>query len=248
MRVDLNSDVGESYGNFKVGEDATLIPLISSANIACGFHAGDYDIMSETIALCIEHQVKIGAHIGFYDLHGFGRRKQVITEKSLKALVSYQLGALYGICTLQQAKIHHVKLHGALYNQVAESEALSRAYVECVKAFDESLILYVLSGSITEKVCEALSMRYYSEVFYDRNYTAAGTLVSRELSDAMLTDLHYAGQRIISLLKTGELKAHTGESIKLKADTICIHGDQPNAAEHASFLRTQLTESGVEIV
>ncbi len=248
MKVDLNSDVGESFGRFKVGEDSALIPLITSANIACGFHAGDYDIMSETVALCIKHQVKIGAHIGFYDLHGFGRRKQVITEKSLEALVAYQLGALYGVCTLHQAKLNHVKLHGALYNQVAESEALSRAYVESVKAFDASLTLYVLSGSITEKVCEALSMQYYSEVFYDRNYTSVGTLVSRECPEAMLTDIHYAGQRIISLLKTGELKAYTGETIKLKADTICIHGDQPNAAEHASFLRNHLIENGVDFI
>ncbi|GAB6106219.1 LamB/YcsF family protein [Fusibacter bizertensis] len=246
-KIDLNADVGESFGEFKVGEDDRLIPIITSANIACGLHAGDYRIMDQTVALCKKYDVKIGAHIGFNDIFGFGRRQLPVGALELKQLVSYQLGALYGVCKLHGVEINHVKLHGALYNTVANDLELSSVLIRTIKQFNDAIKLYGLSGSENERASKLLDHPFYAEVFSDRAYQSNGQLVSRSKSNAMITNTELIANRMINLVKTGKITAEDGETITLKADTICIHGDQPDAADKALKLKNALITAGVVI-
>lgn len=245
--IDLNADVGESFGHYKIGDDAHLIPLITSANIACGLHAGDYRIIEETVDLCIKHSVKIGAHIGFADLAGFGRRMLPIDNRELKSLVTYQIGVMLGFCHSKGARLNHVKLHGALYNLVAESPSLSQTLVETIRSIDKKIILYGLAGSSNETVANDMKHPFYAEVFSDRAYRSDGSLVPRTSSNAMIEDLNEANLRMVSLIKNGYLKAITGEVVNLRADTICIHGDKPDASFHAMSLRQALESAGIQI-
>lgn len=247
FKVDLNADVGESYGDFIVGEDDRLIPIITSANIACGLHAGDYKIMDHTVKLCKKYGVKIGAHIGFNDIFGFGRRSFPIDSNELEMLISYQLGALMGVCKINDAKINHVKLHGALYNIVANDLNLSRTLILTVRRFDASIKIYSLSRSETEKAAFLLDHPFYAEVFSDRAYQSDGQLVSRNKNNALINDAEIIVKRMIHLIKTGQISAENGDMITLKADTICIHGDRIGAAVKADKLKSALVESGIEV-
>lgn len=245
--IDLNADVGESFGHYKIGDDSQLIPLITSANIACGLHAGDYRIIEKTVDLCIKHSVKIGAHIGFADVAGFGRRMLPIDNDELKSLVTYQIGVMLGFCLSKGVRLNHVKLHGALYNIVAESHSLSQTLVETIRSIDEEIIWYGLAGSSNETVAKEMKHPFYSEVFSDRAYRSDGSLVPRTNPNAMIEDLNEANLRMISLIKNGSLKTFTGEVIHLHADTICIHGDKVDASLHALSLRRALEAAGIQI-
>lgn len=247
-RIDLNADVGESFGEFNVGEDDRLIPVITSANIACGLHAGDYRVMDKTVLLCKTHGVKIGAHIGYSDIFGFGRRILPITASELSQLAIYQLGALSGICKMHDVKINHVKLHGALYNVVANDFELSKALIETLIKFDSSIKLYGLSGSENEKAAKLYNHPFYAEVFSDRAYQSNGQLVSRLNSNALITDEKIINHRMINLIKSGKIESDNGEMITLKADTICIHGDKIGAANSAISLKSALIEAGIKIL
>ena len=245
--IDLNADVGESFGHYTIGDDARLIPLITSANIACGLHAGDYRTVDEAVELCIKYKVKIGAHIGFADLAGFGRRVLPIDNLELKSLVTYQIGVMLGFCRSKGVKLNHVKLHGALYNIVAESPSLSQTLVETIRSVDEEIIWYGLAGSSNEIVAKELNHPFYAEVFSDRAYRTDGSLVPRTNPNAMIEDLDEANLRMVSLIKNGSIKTITGELIHLHADTICIHGDKADASLHAQSLRLALEAAGIQI-
>ena len=189
MQIDLNCDLGEAFGNYSFGGDKDIIPLITSANIACGFHAGDENVMNETIQLAKENNVGIGAHPGLPDLQGFGRRKMDIKPKEIYNLVVYQLGALNGFCKIHGARINHVKPHGALYNMGAKNKEIAQAIAQAVYDFDKSVVLVGLSNTLLISEAEALGLRTASEVFADRRYEDDGQLVSRQESDATITNL-----------------------------------------------------------
>lgn len=235
--MDINCDLGESFGAWKMGNDAAIMPYISSANIACGFHAGDYSTMLETIALCQNHGVHIGAHPSFPDLQGFGRRKMQLKPSEIYALVLYQMGALDAMIRAKGGKLHHVKPHGALYNQAAEEIEIAEAIISAVKDFDAQLILYGLSGSILIEIAKQKGLTTKSEVFADRAYTQDGLLADRRLEGAVLTDEHIVKRQIMHLIEGLPIETIEQKTIRLKAETICIHGDGSRALEVAKWVK-----------
>jgi len=245
--VDLNADVGESYGHYTIGDDENLIPYLTSANIACGLHAGDPSTIAKAVLLCVDHGVKIGAHIGFSDIQGFGRRLLPIDSASLRELVIYQMGVMLGFCQAYGTKLNHVKLHGALYNKVAESYSLSKTLIETIRSIDSSVILYGLSGSSNELAARDLDHPFYAEVFSDRAYRIDGSLVPRTENGAMIHSPEVASQKMVHLIKSGQMITLSGEAIDLRVDTICLHGDKPDVIEHVQILRTALENEGIVI-
>ena len=238
--VDLNSDLGESFGAYTIGLDKEVIAQISSANVACGYHAGDPLVMAETARLCREASVAFGAHPGFPDLMGFGRRNMACSPKEVKAYMSYQLGALYAFAKAAGLTLQHVKPHGALYNMAAKDAALARAIAEAVAEFDDKLILLGLANSF-------LISESASEVFADRAYQADGSLVPRSKEGAVIHDKQLAIARTVRMVKEGKVTAITGEDVPLRADSICVHGDNPSAVEFVREIRKTLTEEGIRI-
>jgi 5-oxoprolinase (ATP-hydrolysing) subunit A len=245
--IDLNSDMGESYGVYSLGHDEALLDYVSSANVACGFHAGDPRIMGQTVALAVEKGVSLGAHPGFPDLVGFGRREMRVNADEVTTDVLYQLGALEALGRAAGLPLRHVKPHGALYNQAARDGRLARAVVEAVVLYDRELILVGLPGSEVEAAAAAAGVRYAREAFADRAYNADGTLASRRLTGALVTDPAEVARRAVRMVTQGRVTSIDGKEIELAPDTICIHGDTPGAVELARTVRATLEASGVAI-
>ncbi len=246
-KVDLNSDLGESFGAYTIGLDKEVIAHISSANVACGYHAGDPLVMDATVAAAKEAGVAVGAHPGYPDLIGFGRRNIACSPKDAKAYVKYQLGALQAFCRANGVKMQHCKPHGALYNQAAKDPLLAQAIAEAVAEVDPDLILLGLANSFLISEAEKAGLRTASEVFADRAYQADGSLVPRSKPGAVIHDKDEAIARTVRMVKEGKVTAITGEEVPLKADSICVHGDNPSAVEFVKNIRARLTEEGVII-
>lgn len=247
LQIDLNCDLGESFGVYRLGMDEQVIPHISSANVACGFHASDPLTMAHTVALCREHGVHVGAHPGFPDLLGFGRRNLQVSPEEAKAYVQYQLGALQAFCQSQGLTLQHVKPHGALYNMAGKDYALARAICEGVKEVNPDLILLVLSGSQMQKAAEDLGLTAAREVFADRAYEEDGSLVARTKPGAMITDEDLAVNRVIGMIRDGSVQAVTGRWIPIQADSVCVHGDGPRALQFVQRLRQALAAEGIAV-
>ena len=239
--------MGESFGAWTMGSDEALLDLVSSANIACGFHAGDPATMQRTVQCAVAKGVALGAHPSLPDLQGFGRRSMSITPGEARELILYQVGALGAFAKAAGARLHHVKPHGALYNMAAKDSSLAAALAGAVRDFDPSLILVGLSGSELIKAAQEIGLRCASEVFADRGYEADGSLSPRSLPGAMITDENLAVARVLRMVIEGRVESRTGPDVALKAETICIHGDQPHALAFARRLRGALEESGVEV-
>jgi len=246
-RVDLNSDLGESFGAYKMGCDELVMPLVSSANVACGFHASDPLVMEKTVAMAAESGIAIGAHPGYPDLMGFGRRNMTVSAEEAKAYVKYQLGALDAFCRGKGVSLQHVKPHGALYNMAGKDYNLAKAICEAVAEYDEKLIVLALSGSELVKAAKDMGLRVASEVFADRAYEEDGSLVNRKKPGAMIEDEELAVSRVIRMIKEQTVTAITGKDIAIKADSICVHGDGPKALAFVEKIRTALSEEGIEI-
>ena len=247
IKVDLNCDMGESFGNYVCGMDADVAPHISSANVACGFHASDPLVMEKTVALCAKNGVSIGAHPGFPDLVGFGRRQMQVSADELRAMVVYQVGALKAFCEAAGARLRHVKPHGAMYNMAGKDEQMARAICEGVYAVDPSLILLGLSGSKLIAAARKIGLRAAKEVFADRAYEEDGSLVARTKPGAMITDEEEAIARVVSMVKNHVVKTTTGKEIELAADSICLHGDSPKTVRFAEKISAVLKAAGVTI-
>ena len=247
MRIDLNSDLGESFGPWPMGQDAVLMDSISSANVACGFHAGDPGTMRATIALAREKGVAIGAHPGFQDLAGFGRREMKATPAEVEDLVLYQVSALAGMASAQGVRLQHVKAHGALYNMACRDRALAEAIARAVAALDRSLILFGLPNSELLRAGQAAGLRVAAEVFADRAYDPDGSLTSRAKPGSVIHDTQNVVDRAIKMVRDHKVIAVGGSTIALQADTICLHGDTPGAAEHARVLRKGLESAGISV-
>lgn len=248
MRIDLNSDLGESFGPWPMGQDAALMDSITSANVACGFHAGDPGAMRATIALAREKGVAIGAHPGFQDLVGFGRREIKASSAEVHDLVLYQVSALAGMAAAQGLRLQHVKAHGALYNMACRDRALADAIAQAVASFDRSLILFGLPNSALLRAGEAAGLKVAAEVFADRAYDPDGSLTSRSTPGSVIHDTPAVVQRAIKMVKDKHVVAVDGSTIALQADTICLHGDTPGAAEHARAVRKGLEASGIDVI
>jgi UPF0271 protein len=248
--IDLNSDVGESFGTYKLGMDEDVIPLISSANIACGFHAGDPAVMRKTVALARTHGVGLGAHPGLPDLVGFGRRNMDVTPEEIKDFVTYQIGALQAVAGLQGARLQHVKPHGALYNMAVKNPAIWDAVADVMARLDERLILFVLAGSDRrelEAVGRRRGIRIAFEFFADRAYNTDGSLVSRQLPGAVIHDSDVVAAKVLKLVSAGKVTTIEGSEIELKAETICVHGDNPKALALVKKIRETLNGAGVAV-
>lgn len=245
--IDINCDMGESFGAWTLGDDAAILPHVTSANVACGFHAGDPGTMRRTIELALANGVAVGAHPGLPDLAGFGRRTIDVTAEETFDLVAYQVGALAGIAAACGTRLRHVKAHGALYNMAGTRRDLAGAIAGAVKAVDASLVLFALAGSEVTRAGREAGLRIAEEVFADRRYTAAGTLVSRREPGAVIADSRDAVRQAVRMAREGVVAANDGSEIQLHADTICVHGDTPNAATHARELRAALTAAGIEV-
>lgn len=247
MRIDLNSDLGESFGPWPMGDDAALMASISSANVACGFHAGDPGTMRATVALAKASGVAIGAHPGFPDLVGFGRREIQVTPQEVEDFVIYQVAALAGIAAGQGVRLQHVKAHGALYNLACRERALADAIARAVAAIDKKLILFGLPNSELIKAGEHAGLPVAAEVFADRAYEADGSLASRQKAGSVIHDPAAVVARAITMLRERRVVALDGSVIGLEADTICLHGDTPGAADLARAVRAGLEAAGVTV-
>ena len=246
-QVDLNCDMGESFGAYQMGTDRQIMPLVSSANIACGFHAGDPSVMSQTLAGAAAQGVAIGAHPGLPDLVGFGRRNMQVSTQEAYDMVVYQVGALAGFAKVADVSLHHVKPHGALYNMAAKDKALADAIARAVRDIDDSLVLYGLAGSELIRAGKAAGLRVASEVFADRSYQADGSLTPRSQPNALLESDEEAVQQVLTMVTEKRVQAVTGEWVALEADTICIHGDGAHALSFANKVKAALLRAGVEI-
>lgn len=246
-KVDLNCDLGESFGRYMLGLDEQVIPLISSANIACGYHASDPLIMEKTVRLARENGVSIGAHTGFPDLMGFGRRNMAVSPEEAKAYTKYQMGALMGFCKAEGVKLAHVKPHGAFYNMAAKDYVLAHAICEGIREIDSSVKLLGLSGSEMIRAAQDTGLAYGQEVFADRAYEEDGTLVNRRKPGAMITDEEEAIRRVIRMVKEGCVTAITGREVPIQADSVCVHGDGEKALAFVQKIRHALENEGILI-
>lgn len=247
FKVDLNCDMGESFGAYQMGNDAEILEFVSSANIACGFHAGDPSTMRRTVRLALEKGVGIGAHPGTPDLVGFGRRTMALSPEEAHDLVVYQIGALDAFVRAEGGAMQHVKPHGALYNMAAQDVRMSEAIAEAVYQVNPELILFGLSGSELIRAGEKAGLRTASEVFSDRTYGPDGSLTDRRQKNALLTDPEEAIAQVVRMVKEGKVRATDGTDVDLKADTICIHGDGVTALDFARRISEQLPTEGVEV-
>ena len=246
-QIDLNCDLGESFGNYKIGMDEEVIPLISSANVSCGYHASDPIVMQKTIAMTKKFGTAVGAHPGFPDLMGFGRRNLSVSPAEAKAYTLYQLGALDAFCITQGVKLQHVKPHGALYNMAAKDYELARGICEAIYEFDKDLIVLALSGGQLIRAGQDIGLRTALEFFSDRAYEEDGTLVNRRKEGAVITDENEALARVVRMIKENKLTAITGKDISIKADSVCVHGDGVKALEFVKKIREKLTDEQIAI-
>lgn len=247
MKVDLNSDMGEGFGPWTMGDDAGLLDVITSANIACGFHAGDPDVMARVMRQAQAKGVGIGAHPGFHDLQGFGRRRLRLSAEELGNMVAYQLGAAQGVARSQGAQVRHLKLHGALANMASEDPEIARACYRAALAVDPEIVLVVLAGTPMQQVARDLGAAWAGEIFADRAYNEDATLVDRSQPGAVLHDAAQVGARIETMLRAGAIITASGKQIPCRIDTICVHGDSPGAVAMARALRDHLGAAGIEV-
>jgi UPF0271 protein len=247
MRVDLNGDVGEAASGGPAGQDPALMPHITSANVACGFHAGDPGVMRATVALAREHGVAVGAHPGFPDPKGFGRRELQFSPRNVEDFVAYQVGALAAIAAGQGVRLQHVKPHGALFNMAVRDAALADAIARAAAVIDRSLILFGLPGSEIVAAGKRAGLRTASEGFADRAYQPDGTLVPRDRVGAVIHDVDAVVPRVVRMVREQVVEAIDGSRVPLALDTICVHGDTPGAADLAARIRAALSEAGIEV-
>lgn len=247
MQVDLNADMGESFGPWKIGDDTSLLSTVTSANIACGAHAGDPDTMATTMRVAVENGVGIGAHPGFPDLAGFGRNRIKMPIGSIQNSIRCQIGASLGMAAAVGAKVRHVKLHGALANMMSEDVSLARACFEAVMSVNPDLILMVLATTAQEEAARALGAQYACEIFADRAYNDDATLVDRSLPGAVIHDPKIAGARMVEMVKAQAIITDTGKHIPTPIDTICLHGDTPTAVQIAAQVRAALEAADIEV-
>lgn len=245
--IDLNCDMGEAFGNYPMPNDDVLMDYITSANIACGFHAGDPEVMQQTVAMAIRKNVAIGAHPGLPDLQGFGRREMKITASEAYQITLYQIGALSGFVKAAGGKLHHVKPHGALYNMAAKDAELARAIVQAVYDFDATLILYALAGSQMVEAAKEMNIITASEVFADRTYQDDGSLTPRTQPNAMITDEQKSIDQVIMMVKQQQVRSVNNKNILLKAGTLCLHGDGAHAVAFAKTISQKLKAEGITI-
>jgi len=245
--VDLNCDMGESYGSRIIGDDDSIMPLISSANIACGYHGGDPLVMGRTVRLAMRYGVNIGAHPSFHDLEHFGRREMQLSEEEIGQLVTFQVTTLKRMAEAQGARLTHVKPHGALYNMSARDPGYAGAIARAVKAIDPGLILFGLSGSLSIDAAAEHGLRHCAEVFADRTYQEDGSLTPRTSPGAMIEDPGMAAAQVLMMVKQGKVRTVSGKTIDIRAETICIHGDTPGAAAYARTIRELLEAEGITI-
>ena len=246
-KVDLNADMGEGFGPWRMGDDAALLDIVSSANVACGFHAGDPNVMHETMRLAVANGVGIGAHPGFADLKGFGRRKLPLPHNEIANDVAYQLGAAQAVAKRAGGTVRHLKLHGALSNMASVDHALARACYQAALDVDPDIVIMVLAATAMEEVVRELACNWAGEIFADRAYNDDATLVDRALPNAVLHDAAIAAPRILKMLEAGAIIAESGAHIPCQIDTICLHGDTPGAVAMARGIRQHLTNAGVTI-
>ena len=247
MQIDLNGDVGESFGAYEIGHDAALIPILTSVNIACGFHAGDPGVMRATVALARAHGTAVGAHPGFPDLVGFGRREMKATPREVEDLVAYQIGALAAIAAAQGVRLAHVKPHGALYNMAARDVDLADAIARAIAAVDPSLALFGLPGSQSLEAAQRHKVRAVSEAFADRAYRRDGSLLPRNEPGAVIDDEQIVVTRAVAIARERMVVAADGTRVPLDVQTICVHGDTPGAAVLASRIRKALSDARVQV-
>ncbi|WP_067934458.1 LamB/YcsF family protein [Alicyclobacillus kakegawensis] len=245
--LDLNCDLGESFGVYRLGQDDEMLDVVTSCNIACGFHAGDAGTMRRTVERALSKGVAIGAHPGLQDLVGFGRRNMDISPREAYDIVVYQIGALDAFVRAAGGRMQHVKPHGALYNMAAVRAPLAAAVAEAVYKVNPELILFGLSGSELVQAGERIGLRTASEVFADRTYQSDGSLTPRRQPDALISDTDRAVQQVIRMVKEGKVLSRQGVDVAIAADTVCIHGDGPQALELARRMRAALAQEGVRV-
>ena len=246
-RIDLNCDMGESFGVYRLGQDEALLDCVTSVNIACGFHAGDPATMRRTVRMALDKGVAVGAHPGLPDLAGFGRREMAVSPQEAYDLVVYQVGALHGFVKSEGGRLRHVKAHGALYNMAARDRRLAEAMAEAVYRLDPELILFGLAGSEWIEAGRKAGLRTASEVFADRTYERDGSLTPRHLPDALIADAARAAEQVLRMVKEGKVRTRQNADIDVAAETVCIHGDGPHAAAFARIIRESLTREGIEV-
>jgi len=245
--MDINSDLGESYGAWRMGDDMAMLAIVTSANVACGFHAGDPAGILQTLKAAAAHGVAVGAHVAYPDLVGFGRRNMDPTSAELVADVIYQIGALQGLARAAGTRVRYVKPHGALYNTIAHDERQAGDVIAAMQAADPQLTLLALAGSPLVERARARGLAVVAEAFADRAYNDDGTLVSRRLEGAVLHDPDAVAERMLQWVERGELPSISGRPVRIEADSICVHGDSPGAVEMARRIRTRLAAAGVPL-
>src|SRR6185295_14208016 len=245
-RIDLNCDMGESYGAWKMGADAEVMPFITSANIACGFHGGDPATIRKTVRLAVDHGVAIGAHPSLPDIQGFGRRVMKISPQEMYDLVVYQAGAVEAFARAAGGKLHHIKCHGALYNMAAVDEGLSDAMARAAKDLG-NIMVYALSNSIMMKIVKQQNLPVAGEVFADRGYSDDGTLAPRDKPGGMIEDAAKSVKQALAMVEEGYVTSLSGRRIPVSADTLCLHGDQPGAVAFAKDIRKAFTDRGIQL-
>lgn len=247
MQVDLNADMGESFGPWKMGDDAALLETVTSANIACGGHAGDPDVMAKTMGIALSKGVGIGSHPGFVDIQGFGRRRITMPLSSLQNSIRVQVGATLGMANALGATVRHVKLHGALGNMTSEDEAMAHGCYQAALSAHPDAILMVLAATAQERAARSLGARFACEIFADRAYNDDATLVDRSLPGAVIHDAELAGQRMVDMVKAQAIITESGKIIETPIDSICCHGDTPEAVEIAASVRRALEAAGIRV-
>ena len=245
--IDLNCDMGESFGVYTLGYDEEAMAHVTSINVACGFHASDPMNMMQTIKLAKKYGVAVGAHPGFPDLVGFGRRSMASSVEEIKADVIYQIGALWGFCRAEGLKLQHVKAHGAMYNQAEKDMNIAVAIAEAIKAVDDNLYMVCLGNSVMVEGAKKVGVRYVEEAFADRAYTAQGTLVPRKQAGAVIHDLDAVTAQVLGMVKDSTVTALDGTVVKIGAQTVCVHGDTPNAVAMIKSIRAGLSAEGIAV-
>jgi UPF0271 protein len=245
-KIDLNCDLGEGFGAYSLGDDASIMPHVTSINVAAGFHAGDPTTIRKTLELSSKYHVNIGAHPGFPDLVGFGRRNMLMSPQEIHDLVLYQVGAVFGFTRAAGLELKHVKPHGALYNMAAKDRVLADAIASAVHRFDWNLILVGLAGSELVHAGEAIGLKTASEGFLDRNYELDGSLTPRGNPEAVIHDVEMISTRAIRWIREGVVTARTGQRLQIKIDTLCVHGDSPNAAKICERVRGSFAQNSID--
>mgnify|MGYP000883446893 CR=1 FL=1 len=245
--IDLNSDMGESFGAYKIGGDEEIIKYVTTANVACGYHAGDPMVMDRVVGMAKERGVDVGAHPGYPDLMGFGRRKMVLSFQEVKNYVRYQIGALSAFTKSYGIQLHHVAPHGAMGNQCQYDEEISQAICEAVCEFDKDLIIYYCAGAVLGKVAESMGLRTAAEIFVDRAYMDDLSLAPRKMEGSMITDEDFAIKRCVRMIKEEKVTSMSGKEIDVKGDTLCVHGDGPKAIQFVKKIRETFEQEGILI-